>query len=172
MYPFTPCAAASPPTAPPRPNPAFVQTRETAVARWRCCPPRQGHEQRRLRRAERPVPDPAHGRGRERGSSGVRANAGPRSRRRAPPRRRRGRARPETIDQLARERRGHDRGTGQRADDEAGSAKAEPSPVVQVDHFEREHGAPAEGVQEDPDLDEPQLTGKPVAKFVTIQTHV
>jgi hypothetical protein len=64
---------------------------------------------------------------------------------------------PEAVNQRARQRRGHDACAGDDADDQPGHAQAEPAAVVQVDDLERQHGAVAEHVQEDPDLDEPQL---------------
>jgi hypothetical protein len=64
---------------------------------------------------------------------------------------------PEPVDQRAGQGRGHDRGAGDRADHQAGDAQAEPAAVVQVDDLEGQDGAVAEHVEEDPDLDEPQL---------------
>src|SRR5262249_61488122 len=58
-------------------------------------------------------------------------------------------------------------------DDEARHAKAEAAPVVEVDHLEGQDGAPAEVVEEDPGLDDPELARQAVREapesYVTVQ---
>jgi hypothetical protein len=55
------------------------------------------------------------------------------------------------------ERRGHDCEAGDDADHETRHAEAEAPALVEVDDLERHHAAPAEVVEEDPRLDDPQL---------------
>jgi hypothetical protein len=81
-------------------------------------------------------------------------------------------ARAEAVDQRADEGRGHDRDSVDRADDEPGDAQAEPAAVLQVDDLEREHGAVSEVVQEDPELDEPELPRQTEAKAArSVRAH-
>jgi hypothetical protein len=55
---------------------------------------------------------------------------------------------------------GDDRKPGDDADHHAGGAEAQAAPFVQVDQLERHHRAPAEVVQEDPGLHDPELPGQ------------
>jgi hypothetical protein len=71
-----------------------------------------------------------------------------------------GRAGADPVDHGAGDRCGDDREAGEGADDQAGDPEAEAARIVQVDHLERQDGAPAQVVQEDPDLDDPELAGQ------------
>jgi hypothetical protein len=77
---------------------------------------------------------------------------------------RRDRSRAEPVDDRAGERRGDNGEAGDAADDEAGDAETEAARLVQVDDFERHQPAPADVVQEEADLDDPQLRGQPVTE--------
>ena len=46
-------------------------------------------------------------------------------------------------------------------DDETGDPEAEAAALVEVDDLERQDGAPAEVVQEDPGLDDPEVGREP-----------
>src|SRR5262245_23477065 len=50
---------------------------------------------------------------------------------------------------------------GERANDESGDPEAEAAAVMQVDDLERQDGSPTKRVQEDPDLNGPQLGREP-----------
>src|ERR1700736_178446 len=120
--------------------------------------PRQGREQRRLARIERTVSRARERRGRE--GYGRRVS---KAQSRIPgcqrtPAAGSDRPRPEAVDQRTGNRRRHDRDRGEHPDNETGDAQTEAATIVEVDDLERQDGAVPEGVQEDPGLDEPQLT--------------
>jgi hypothetical protein len=134
----------------------LAATRETAVARWR-----------RARGASvaisvvcavfsAPLPAPATAAAaRGSGRAGQREPGVSRGQREAAGRR--DRSGSQAIDEGARERRRDHGHAGQRADDEPRDAEAQAPAVVQVDQLERQDRAVAQHVQEDPDLDEPEL---------------
>src|SRR5581483_9961714 len=73
----------------------------------------------------------------------------------------------DPVDRQARERGRDDRESGDDADDEAREA----APVVQVDDLERHHAAPAEVVQEDPELDDAELPRQGAGRLVIVQRY-
>jgi hypothetical protein len=83
------------------------------------------------------------------------------------------RPRAHPVDQRTGERGGHHGETRDDSDDEAGDAEAEASALVEVDDLERHHAAPAEVVQEDPRLDDPevprQIDAQEPTEFVIVQ---
>jgi hypothetical protein len=115
-------------------------------------------EQRRLCREQRSVPRSSPCRRDERhrlaGRKGEPCVAG----RECDPRSGGDDTRSEAVDQRPGTRRADDGEPCQRSDDEPGRAQREAAPVVEVDHLERQHGSPAERVQEDPDLDQPEFS--------------
>src|ERR687888_23855 len=95
--PFSPLAATTPPSTPPRPTPRFEETRETAEARWRSSGPTSEATNADWLGCRPPLPSPA-------------------------------------------------------------------ATAAEVDDLERHHAAPAEVVQEDAELDDPQGAGQAEAQ--------
>src|SRR5262249_16030703 len=154
--PSSPRAATNPPQSAPRPTPRLAATRETAVERWRISGRESDASSADWLGCSAAPPAPAGAAAAKAGAgacpqagAGVRAGGGGGAERGA---RRRG------------ERGGHDRHAGHDADDQARDAEAEAAPVVEVDHLEGQHGAPAEVVEEDPGLDDPELPGQAVGE--------
>src|SRR5262245_11861448 len=133
---------------------------------------RKPGDERRLRRTERAVPDTPDERGGECGCRRVRGGQTDVTRRESDACDGRRRTCPDAVDDRACGRRRDDARAGERADDETGDAEREPAPVVQVDDLEREYGAPAECVEEEADLDEPELLGEPQSEsFVIVHNY-
>jgi hypothetical protein len=134
----------------------------------------QRGEQRRLARLQTPVADAGRRRSGERLRRRLREGESREAGAERHERRRGDRPRAHPVDQRTGEGGGHDGEARDDPDHEAGDAEAETAAVVEVDDLERHHAAPAEVVQEDACLNDPELSRQVDAQeptdFVIVQS--